>query len=36
MTIGYLKHKQKELSPIAQQYLQMLEDHIQGYGFEIL
>lgn len=36
MTIGYLKHKQKELSPIAQQYLQMLEDHIQGYGFDIL
>ena len=36
MTIGYLKHKQKELSPIAQHYLQMLEDHIQGYGFEIL
>ena len=36
MTIGYLKHKQKELSPIAQQYIQMLEDHIQGYGFEIL
>lgn len=36
MTIGYLKHKQKELSPIAQQYLQMLKDHIQGYGFDIL
>lgn len=36
MTIGYLKHKQKELSQIAQQYLQMLEDHIQGYGFDIL
>ena len=36
MTIGYLKHKQKELSPIAQQYLQMLAAHIRGYGFEIL
>ncbi|KAF1301116.1 LysR family transcriptional regulator [Candidatus Enterococcus willemsii] len=36
MTIGYLKHKQKELSPIAHQYLDMLETHIQGYGFDIL
>lgn len=36
MTIGYLKHKQKELSPIAHQYLEMLETHIQGYGFDIL
>lgn len=36
MTIGYLKHKQKELSPIAQQYLHLLEEHIRGYGFDIL
>ncbi|MGX7195413.1 LysR family transcriptional regulator [Enterococcus olivae] len=36
MTIGYLKHRQKELSPVAQQYLQLLGDHIRGYGFDIL
>lgn len=36
MIIGYLKHKQRELSPMAVSYLQLLRNHIQGYGFEML
>lgn len=35
ITIGWLKHRQLELSPIAQDYLQRLEEHIRGYGFSI-
>jgi DNA-binding transcriptional LysR family regulator len=36
MTLGWLKHRQLELSPIAQSYLQMLNQHIRGYGFDVL
>ncbi|MFT9049754.1 LysR family transcriptional regulator [Liquorilactobacillus nagelii] len=35
-TIGWLKHKQMELSPIAQAYLEFLKEHIRKYHFEIL
>jgi len=36
MTLGWLKHKQMELSPIAKSYLDMLKEHIRGYGFKII
>ncbi len=36
MTIGYLKHKQALLSPLAQEYLKYLKHYISEYGFEIL
>lgn len=36
MTLGYLKQRQVPLSPIAQNYLTLLKDHIRGYGFAIL
>lgn len=35
ITLGYLRHKKMELSATAQLYLEMLKDHIRGYGFEI-
>jgi molybdate transport repressor ModE-like protein len=35
MTLGYLRHKKMELSDTAEQYLDMLKEHIRGYGFEI-
>lgn len=35
-TIGWLKHKQIELSPIAKKYLEFLRDHIRQYHFKIL
>lgn len=36
MTLGWLKHRQMELSPIAVDYLKMLKEHIEGYGFAII
>ncbi|KRL00153.1 LysR family transcriptional regulator [Liquorilactobacillus capillatus] len=36
MTLGLVKHKQLELSLIAQQYLQILKRHIRNYGFKII
>lgn len=36
MTLGWLKHSQLELSPIAKNYLEMLKEHIKGYGFNII
>lgn len=36
MTLGWLKHNQLELSPIAKNYLEMLKEHIKGYGFDII
>ncbi|MCI1283763.1 MAG: LysR family transcriptional regulator [Lacticaseibacillus songhuajiangensis] len=35
MTLGYLRHKKMELSDTAERYLDMLKEHIHGYGFEI-
>jgi hypothetical protein len=35
MTLGYLRHKKMELSDTAERYLDMLKEHIRGYGFEI-
>ncbi|GGI66537.1 MULTISPECIES: LysR family transcriptional regulator [Enterococcus] len=35
MTLGWLKQKQRELSPAARLYLDMLKNHIQQYGFKI-
>lgn len=35
-TIGWLKHKQLELSPIAQMYLEFLKEHIRKYHLQIL
>ena len=35
MTLGWLKHKNRELSPIAQDYLELLKAHIQEYGFDL-
>lgn len=34
--IGWLNHQHRELSPLAIQYLDLLKQHIQGFGFEIL
>ncbi|MHC5375346.1 LysR family transcriptional regulator [Enterococcus sp. LJL120] len=36
LTLGWIKQKQLELSPIAQEYLQILQAHIRKYGFEII
>jgi DNA-binding transcriptional LysR family regulator len=35
MTLGYLRHKKMELSQTAERYLDMLKEHIRGYGFTI-
>ncbi len=34
--IGYLKRQQGKLSPLAQNYLSMLKQHIERYGFSII
>lgn len=36
ITMGWLKHRQVELSPLAERYLTMLKEHIKGYGFKII
>ncbi|EJF00640.1 LysR family transcriptional regulator [Liquorilactobacillus mali] len=36
MTLGYLKHKKIELSDTAKDYLDLLKQHIRGYGFGII
>ncbi|MHC5248513.1 LysR family transcriptional regulator [Enterococcus sp. LJL90] len=36
LTLGWIKQKQLELSPIAQEYLQILQAYIRKYGFEII
>ena len=36
ITMGWLKHRQVELSPLAVRYLTMLKEHIKGYGFKII
>lgn len=36
ITMGWLKHRQVELSPLAESYLTMLKEHIRGYGFKII
>ncbi|MEQ7214658.1 LysR family transcriptional regulator [Enterococcus asini] len=33
--LGWLKHRQLELSPLGERYLALLKNHIQGYGFAI-
>lgn len=35
ITLGWLKQRQVELTPIAKDYLAMLKEHIRGYGFKI-
>lgn len=35
ITLGWIKQQQLELSPLAQHYLELLKEHIRGYGFEI-
>lgn len=36
ITLGWLKQEQLEVSPLAQTYLELLKEHIRGYGFEII
>jgi len=36
MTLGWVKHQQLELTPIALEYLDILKQHIRGFGFEII
>lgn len=36
ITMGWLKHRQVELSPLSERYLTMLKEHIKGYGFKII
>ena len=36
ITMGWLKHRQVELSPLAERYLTMLKEHIRGHGFKII
>lgn len=36
ITMGWLKHRQVELSPLAERYLTMLKEHIKGYEFKII
>ncbi len=36
ITIGWLKHKQMILSPLAMEYLEYLKHHIREYGFQIM
>lgn len=35
MTLGYLKQKKIALSPVGQEYIELLKQHIRNYGFEI-
>ncbi len=35
MTIGWLKHRQVNLSPLALEYLTYLKQHIRDYGFDV-
>ncbi|MDT2820731.1 LysR family transcriptional regulator [Enterococcus devriesei] len=35
ITLGWVKHQQLEISPIAHDYLDLLKEHIKGYGFTI-
>ena len=35
MTLGYLRHRQTELSTNGQKYLELLKEHIRGYGFTV-
>ncbi|MFC4772563.1 LysR family transcriptional regulator [Enterococcus hermanniensis] len=35
MTLGYLKQKKIALSPMGQEYIELLKQHIRNYGFEI-
>ncbi|MBV7389696.1 MULTISPECIES: LysR family transcriptional regulator [Enterococcus] len=36
ITLGWLKHEQTALTPIANEYLEMLKTHIRGFGFTII
>lgn len=36
ITLGWLKHEQTTLTPIAEEYLEMLKTHIRGFGFNII
>ena len=36
ITHGWIKQQQLELSPVAQKYLELLKEHIRGYGFDII
>ena len=36
MTLGYLRHRQVQLSRTANHYLELLKQHIRDYGFEII
>lgn len=36
ITLGWIKQQQLELSPLAQSYLELLKEHIRGYGFDII
>ncbi|MDT2425829.1 LysR family transcriptional regulator [Enterococcus avium] len=36
ITLGWIKQQQLELSPLAQTYLELLKEHIRGYGFDII
>ena len=36
ITLGWIKQQQLELSPLAQTYLELLKEHIRGYGFKII
>jgi len=36
MTIGWLKHQQAVLSPLAKEYLVYLKKHIRDYGFNVV
>ncbi|MRJ48232.1 LysR family transcriptional regulator [Fundicoccus ignavus] len=36
MTLGWLKHHKLELSPLAKEYLEILKQHIERFGFEIV
>lgn len=33
--LGWLKHRQVILSPLGERYLNLLKEHIQGYGFSV-
>ena len=33
--LGWLKHRQVILSPLGERYLELLKEHIQGYGFSV-
>lgn len=36
ITLGWIKQQQLELSPLGQTYLELLKEHIRGYGFDII